>query len=236
MLVAVCPSTTTTTNNNNNNNFCNNLFVIYRNCCLIKEKLIYFPRLCKPWISDAIIISNYFVSIRMALLPLIVIIVLKTIKQLLYYSTHARTNYFQRKFTECSNNSSDTWKTLNSLIRCKKTSKDVILNQNGSSVSDLTVIAKVFNNFFERCLQSLIAIFLTKIYLHSISWEHLWKMNFSSLPLIVNLIRRQKNKSTDLMNIPVFIYNISATLISHTVLILFNNPVPEGVFPECCSS
>ena len=50
----------------------------------MKEKLIYFPRLCKPWISDAIIISNYFVSIRMALLPLIVIIILKKINN---YST-----------------------------------------------------------------------------------------------------------------------------------------------------
>ena len=41
---------------------------------------------------------------------------------------HARNNYFQRKFTECSNNSRDTWKTLNSLIQYKNTSKDVILN------------------------------------------------------------------------------------------------------------
>ena len=48
-------------------------------------------------------------------------------------------NYFQRKFTECSNNSRDTRKTLNSLIRCKNTSKDVILNHNGSSVGDTLV-------------------------------------------------------------------------------------------------
>ena len=34
---------------------------------------------------------------------------------------------------------------------------------------------------------------------------------------IVNLIRRQKNKSTDLMNIPVFVYKILAPLISPTV-------------------
>ena len=39
---------------------------------------------------------------------------------------HARNNHFQREFTEFSNNSIDTWKTLNILIRCKNTSKDVI--------------------------------------------------------------------------------------------------------------
>ena len=41
----------------NTNNFCNNLFVIYSNCCPLKEKEISFARLRKPWISDAIMIS-----------------------------------------------------------------------------------------------------------------------------------------------------------------------------------
>ena len=72
---------------------------------------------------------------------------------------HARNNYFQRKFTECSNNSRHTWKTLNRLIRYKNTSKDVILNHGGSTqstVSNPPAIAEVFNNyiFFKRSLQS----------------------------------------------------------------------------------
>ena len=50
---------------------------------------------------------------------------------------------------------------------------------------------------------------------------------------IVNLIHMQKNKSTNLMNIPVFIYKILATIISTTVSMLFNNSVSEGIFPEC---
>ena len=68
---------------------------------------------------------------------------------------HARNNYFQRKFTECSNNSMDTWKTLNSLIRCKNTNKDVILNHNGSSVSDPSDIDEVFNNYFSNFASNL---------------------------------------------------------------------------------
>ena len=36
--------------------------------------------------------------------------------------------------------------TLNSLIRYKNNSKDVILNHNGSTVSDPSAIAEVFNN------------------------------------------------------------------------------------------
>ena len=50
---------------------------------------------------------------------------------------------------------------------------------------------------------------------------------------IVNLICRQKNKSTDLLNILVFIYKILATIISPTVSMLFNNSLSEDIFPEC---
>ena len=50
---------------------------------------------------------------------------------------------------------------------------------------------------------------------------------------IVNLIRRQKNKSTDLMNIPLFIYKTLSPIISPTVSMLFNNSLSEGIFPKC---
>ena len=50
---------------------------------------------------------------------------------------------------------------------------------------------------------------------------------------IVNLIHRQKNKSTDLMHIPVFRYKIMAPLIAPTVSMLFNNSLSKGIFPEC---
>ena len=67
----------------------------------------------------------------------------------------AKNSYFQRKFTECSNNSRDTWKTLNCLIRFRKTSKDVTLNHNGSSISDPSAIAEIFNNYFSNIASNL---------------------------------------------------------------------------------
>ena len=50
---------------------------------------------------------------------------------------------------------------------------------------------------------------------------------------IVNLIRKQKNKSSDLMNVPVFIYKILVPIISPAVSMFFNNSVSEANFPEC---
>ena len=91
---------------------------------------------------------------------------------------------FQRKFTECSNNSRDTWKTLNSLIQYKNTSKDVILNHGGSTVSDPSAIAEVFNNYFSN-----VAFNLERSVVHAnISPLNFLgapvEIHFSALPLI----------------------------------------------------
>ena len=53
-------------------------------------------------------------------------------------------------FTDYSNNSTDTWQTLNSFNLCKNTSKDVILNHNGSTVSEASGIAEVFKKYFSN--------------------------------------------------------------------------------------
>ena len=107
---------------------------------------------------------------------------------------HARNNYFQRKFTECLNNVRDTWKTLNSLIRHKNTSKDVILNHGGSTVSDPSAIAEVFNDYFSNVASNLD---------RNIPHANMSPLNFLGAPVensvfcapsdrekIVNLIRR----------------------------------------------
>ena len=144
-----------------------------------------FTRLRKPWISAAIMVSlnrkhELFRQYKNSLVTFNHYNSFKNNFTLLL--CHARNNYFQRKFTEFSNNSRDTWKTLNSLIRCKNTSKVVILNHNGFTGSDPTVIAEVLNNYFSNIASNLITIFLTQIYLDWISQEHLWKIHFSASP------------------------------------------------------
>ena len=142
----------------NTNNFCNYLFVIYSQCCPIKEIEISFTRLRKPWISDAIMVSlnHKHELFRQYKNGIVSFDHYNTFKN--NFTTtlrHARNNYFLRKFTECSNNSRDTWKTLNSLIRYKNTSKDVILNHEGSTISDPSAIAEVFNNYFSNVASNL---------------------------------------------------------------------------------
>ena len=86
------------------------------NCCPIKEKEISFARLRKPWISDAIMISlnrkhELFRQYKNGIV---------TFDHYNFFKNNfittllrlAKNSYFQRKCTECSNNSRDTWKTL----------------------------------------------------------------------------------------------------------------------------
>ena len=148
----------------------------------------------------------------MELLPLIIIIPLRTTSPLFYVCK--KIAILKRKFTECSNNSRDTWQTLNCLIRCWKTSKDVTLNHNGSSMSDISAIAELFNNYFSNIASNLDRDVphsnTSPLYFLGAPVENSFFCSPSDSEQIVNLIRRQKSKSTDLMNIPVFIYKILA--------------------------
>ena len=149
----------------------------------------------------------------------------------------AKNSYFQRKFTECSNNSRYPWKTLDCLIQCKKTSKDVTLNHNGQSISDPSAIAEIFNSYFSNIASNLDSdiphLNISPLYFLRAPVENLFFCPPSDSEEIVNLIRRQKNKSTDLMNIPEFIYKILApviapiqfhcSLITHCLKVFFQN-------------
>ena len=89
------------------------------------------------------------------------------------------------------------------------------LNHTGSSISDPSAIAEVFNSYFSNIASNLD---------HYIPHSNISPVCFLGAPVetsffcpppsdseeIVNLIWRQKNKSADLMNIPIFIYNILA--------------------------
>ena len=107
-------------------------------------------------------------------------------------------------------------------------------NHNGSTVSDPSAIAEVFNNNFSNVASNFDC---------NIPHSNISPFNFLGAPVgnsffcdppdreeIVNLIRRQKNKSTDLMNILVFIYKILAHKISPTVSMFFNNSLSECIF------
>ena len=89
----------------NTSNFCNNLFVIYSQCCQIKEKEISFTRLRKPWISDDIMVSmnRKHELFRQYKNGIISFDHYNSFKN--NFTTtlrHARNNYFQRKFIESS--------------------------------------------------------------------------------------------------------------------------------------
>ena len=106
-------------------------------------------------------------------------------------------------------------------------SKDVTLNHNGSLVSDLWVIAEAFNNYLSNIASNLDSDIphsnISQLYFRAVPVENSFFCHSSDSEKIVNLIRRQKNKSTDLMNIPVLIYKILAPLIAPTASMLFNN-------------
>ena len=122
-------------------------------------------------------------------------------------------------------------------FKCRKTSKDVTLNHNGFSISDPSANAELFNNYSSNIASNLDRDIphsnTSPLYFLGAPVENSFFCPPSDSEEIVNLIRGQKSKFTDLMNIPVSIYKILAPLIAHRVSIVFNNSLSEGIFPEC---
>ena len=111
------------------------------------------------------------------------------------------------------------------------------LNHNGSSISDPSAIAEVFNGYFSNIASNLDSDIphsnTSLLYFLGAPVENSFFCPPSDSEEIVNLIRRQKSKSADLMYMPVFIYKIPGPLIAPTVSMLFNNSLSEGIFPQC---
>ena len=84
-----------------------------------QRKINIFAGLRKPWISDAIMISpnRKHELFRQYKNGIVTFDHYNSFKNNFTTSLrHARNNYFQRKFTECSNNLKDTWKTLKLIV------------------------------------------------------------------------------------------------------------------------
>ena len=112
-------------------------------------------------------------------------------------------------------------------------SKDVILNHNGSTVSDLSAFAEVFNNYFSNVASNLD---------RNIPHSNIFPLNLLGAPVknsyfcppsdrdeIVNIICWQKNKSADLMNIPEFIYKFTWAGMASRAMQAIDNPSYLGL-------
>ena len=88
------------------------------------------------------------------------------------------------------------------------------LNHYGSSISDPQAIDELFNNYFSNIASNpdrdIPNSNTSPLYFIGAPMENSFFCPPSDSEEIVNLIRRQKSKSTDIMNIPVFIYKILA--------------------------
>ena len=86
------------------------------------------------------------------------------------------------------------------------------------------VIAELFNNYFSNIASNLDRDIpnsnTSLLYFLGAPVENSFFCHPSDSEEIVNIICRQKSKSTDPMNIPVFIYKILAPLIAPTVSML----------------
>ena len=221
--------------------FCDILFNSYNYFFPICTKFISKKRLSKPWMSTNllncikqkhIIYKNmlscicdrqYFINYRNILSKLI---------------RTSKCNYFKSRFNNCINNSKQSWKLINDLIKPKtgKSAAIELIDNDGNLISDQTAIANNFNEFFSNVGPKL-ANDIPPSNNNPLSYISYNVHSFFCLPTncieVSNIINSFKNKGCDLQTIPNFIFKSVSKLIAPVLSQLINLSFTSGSFPDC---
>ena len=217
------------------------LWNLYDSCCPIRNKSISNKRLTKPWLSDSLLRSiktkhNLYKQFKNGTVNFNIYnnyknYLTKTLRK-------AKVDYYHSKFNQNRGNIKKTWREINSLIRCRKQTPDVVLRDHQGEVqTDKRKVADIFCEYFS----SVAADLDSKIPstdagpLDFMSFNN--NVSFFAVPStpteVLNIIKSFSNKSSNINDIPIFIYKHLASELSPIISLLFNHSVTSGSFPDC---
>ena len=150
----------------------------------------------------------------------------------------SKRKYFKEKFTSCMNDMKTTWNNINGLLSSNKNNHKVInISENDEILSDPSIVANKFNNYFVDVSNKL----SQTIAQGNCSYEQFLKeplpktffMNETDPDEIKVVINSLKNKSCGLNQIPTRLIKIVSDVVSFPICTLFNRSIEEGIFPSC---
>ena len=220
--------------------FSENLHSIYSSCFPVKVKYVSNKRLCKPWLSSAILKSiktksQYF---KLFKLGLISAELNKTYRNRLNSTIRAaKQAYYNKAFTDCRNDIRGTWKLIKKLLSKNSKSRNVkSLLINNNVIVDNNCIAEHFNNYFSSIAQTLDErIPHTNVSAFRQVSENMQSSLFFSptTPGEISLIIKQmKNSSNNINQIPTRILKQITDIISEPISKIVNRSMECGVFPD----
>ena len=219
--------------------FFNILETLYQRHFPIKCKKMGKKRLYNPWLSKAILtsIKNKFTLFKKYKLGQINHDIYSRYQNVLTtVIRQAKVNHFNILFTKSKNDMAKTWKSINSLIKNRKT-KEIKLELNNRKL-DNNEIANSFNDHFlstaQRVLDNLPSNNIDfKNYLNNINISQSLFLTPSNPLEIVSVIKTKlKNKKTNINNISYECVSKCSDVLSVPLSKLFNLSIQNGIYPD----
>ena len=214
---------------------------LYNRCCPVRSKRITKNKLSKPYISKGLLLSinrkhalykdykNGSISFDMYKIYR---------NNVTSEMRRAKNDYYQNRFSECSDNSRTTWATIKSLMGSSSKTKSCNPNFNnftGANVTNNSDLCNHMNDYF-----SMIGANLSNtVDVGNVDpLEFMGNQNENSFFIhpcseleVGRVIKSVADKCSISDTVPVFIYKILNDIISPYIALFFNLSVEEGKFP-----
>ena len=222
---------------------------LFNTCFPIKTKLITTKLLNSPWLSSALLksIKNKHVLYRRLTRRAFMLAALINFKN--FYNNYcnmlknlirtSKKKHFDDKFNQCKNDVRKTWDLINTTLRPGRRNKNathkLVLNNN--TLTKPLEIAQAFNNHFSSIGNRLrnaiprdnmpnFKNFLPPSNRHSIY------LSPSTPHEVSSLIKKLKNKKSNLHTPSVKLFKLNADFLSIPISIIFNSSISMGTYPD----
>jgi len=217
-----------------------NLLTIYNSCCAIRSK-IYSPKsLVKPWIDRRMraLITRKHLLFRQYRSGVCSFQFYNKFKNTVCTRIkNAKRAYFKRRFTENGGCASDMWNVLRKLLNRSRKSTNIVLNMDGSSITDDYGVATVFNEYFSAAADRIVESIPDGnvdplLYMAGMEMDKSFFAVPSTPNEVFGIISSLKMKGSPLSEIPTFIYKRLNRYLCSLISDLFNRSVSFGIFPD----
>lgn len=211
-------------------------------CCPIKRKTLSRKSQQKPWITNEILANvkkrqAYFTLFHQNKIPH------EFYSRFRNYVTKqirtAKKQYYTQKFNQFNNDTKQTWRLINKILRPKgKQSRERVkqLIIDGIEYSESNDIANAFNSHFVNIGTS-IARSVNSDVDPSIYLRGDYADSFFFAPVTPNLVNQMinslKNKSSDISLLSIRGLRFVSNLVSPVLAEIYNKSLLQGSFPEC---
>ena len=220
--------------------FSEKLNTLYSACFPIKIKYVLNRRLCKPWLSPAIMKSiktksQYFKLYKLGIIS--AELNRRYRNKLTSTIRAAKRLYYHRAFTNNCNDIKKTWRLIKKAL-CKTTNtgniKSLLVNNN--TINDYNEIAEYFCEYFSNIANSLDSLIPQS---NSSPLIHVTENTQASIffsPVtghdVSRIIGDLKNTKGDIKTIPIRILKHIKDIVADPLSIIINKSLESGVFPE----